>query len=69
MLRLIKKWLKAEVIEDGESKTSEEGSPQGSSISPFMKQSVSLGQGNDFEAEAVTRAEKDTEKHQESSHK
>src|SRR5260370_32392612 len=33
MLRLIRKWLKAGVIEDGEWKASEEGCPQGSSIS------------------------------------
>jgi group II intron reverse transcriptase/maturase len=36
MLRLIRKWLKAGVIEDGEWKASEEGCPQGSSISPLL---------------------------------
>jgi RNA-directed DNA polymerase len=36
VLRLIKKWLKAGVIENGEWKASEEGSPQGSSISPLL---------------------------------
>jgi RNA-directed DNA polymerase len=36
VLRLIKKWLKAGVIEDGEWHTSEEGSPQGASISPLL---------------------------------
>jgi group II intron reverse transcriptase/maturase len=36
MLRLIKKWLKAGVIENGEWKASEGGSPQGSSISPLL---------------------------------
>ncbi|MBN1571006.1 MAG: RNA-directed DNA polymerase [Acidobacteria bacterium] len=36
MLRLIRKWLKAGVIENGECKASEEGSPQGSSISPLL---------------------------------
>ncbi len=36
MLRLIKKWLKAGVIENGEWKASEEGSPQGASISPLL---------------------------------
>jgi RNA-directed DNA polymerase len=36
ILRLIRKWLKAGVIEDGEWKASEEGSPQGSSISPLL---------------------------------
>jgi RNA-directed DNA polymerase len=36
MLRLIKKWLKAGVIKNGEWKASEEGSPQGSSISPLL---------------------------------
>ena len=36
MLRLIWKWLKAGVIEDGEWKASEEGCPQGSSISPLL---------------------------------
>lgn len=36
MLRLIKKWLKAGVIEDGEWTASEVGSPQGASISPLL---------------------------------
>jgi RNA-directed DNA polymerase len=36
MLHLIRKWLKAGVIENGEWKASEEGSPQGSSISPLL---------------------------------
>ena len=36
VLCLIKKWLKAGVIENGEWKASEEGSPQGSSISPLL---------------------------------
>jgi RNA-directed DNA polymerase len=36
VLRLIKKWLKAGVIEDGEWHASEEGSPQGASISPLL---------------------------------
>jgi group II intron reverse transcriptase/maturase len=36
MLRLIKKWLKAGVIEDGKWFASEEGSPQGASISPLL---------------------------------
>jgi RNA-directed DNA polymerase len=36
VLRLIRKWLKAGVIEEGEWKASEEGSPQGASISPLL---------------------------------
>lgn len=36
MLRLIKKWLKAGVIEDGQWFASEAGSPQGASISPLL---------------------------------
>lgn len=36
VLRLIRKWLKAGVIEDGEWKASEGGSPQGASISPLL---------------------------------
>ncbi len=36
MLRLIRKWLKAGVIEDGEKSTSEVGTPQGASISPLL---------------------------------
>jgi len=36
VLRLVRKWLKAGVIENGEWKASEEGSPQGSSISPLL---------------------------------
>ena len=34
ILRLVRKWLKAGVIEDGELRASEEGSPQGASITP-----------------------------------
>ncbi len=36
ILRLVRKWLKAGVIEDGERKANEEGCPQGSSISPLL---------------------------------
>jgi RNA-directed DNA polymerase len=36
IVRLIKKWLKAGVIEDGQWRASEEGSPQGASISPLL---------------------------------
>jgi len=36
MLRLIRKWLKAGVVEDGAWKASEVGSPQGASISPLL---------------------------------
>jgi RNA-directed DNA polymerase len=36
LLRLIRKWLKAGVIEDGKWFASEEGSPQGASISPLL---------------------------------
>jgi RNA-directed DNA polymerase len=36
ILRLIKNWLKAGVIEEGKWLASEEGSPQGSSISPLL---------------------------------
>jgi group II intron reverse transcriptase/maturase len=36
MLRLIRKWLKAGVIEDGERSASDVGSPQGASISPLL---------------------------------
>jgi RNA-directed DNA polymerase len=36
MLRLIRKWLKAGVMEDGEWTASEVGSPQGASISPLL---------------------------------
>ncbi len=36
MLRLIQKWLKAGVVEDGAWQASEVGSPQGSSISPLL---------------------------------
>jgi group II intron reverse transcriptase/maturase len=36
MLRLIRKWLKAGVIEDGKWTANEEGSPQGASISPLL---------------------------------
>jgi RNA-directed DNA polymerase len=36
MLALIRKWLKAGVLEHGKWATSEEGVPQGSSISPLL---------------------------------
>jgi group II intron reverse transcriptase/maturase len=36
MLRLAKKWLKAGIFEEGEWKSSELGSPQGSSASPLL---------------------------------
>ena len=36
ILRLIKKWLKAGVIEDGRYTTTDEGTPQGASISPLL---------------------------------
>jgi RNA-directed DNA polymerase len=36
VLRLIRKWLKAGVIEEEEWKASEKGSPQGASISPLL---------------------------------
>jgi group II intron reverse transcriptase/maturase len=36
MLRLIRKWMKAGVMEDGEWKATEVGTPQGSSISPLL---------------------------------
>jgi group II intron reverse transcriptase/maturase len=36
MLRLIKKWLKAGVVEDGVWSANEDGSPQGASISPLL---------------------------------
>src|SRR5256712_8774305 len=36
MLRLIKKWLKAGVLEDGEWSETEKGTPQGSVISPLL---------------------------------
>lgn len=36
ILRLIKKWLKAGVIEDGKRIASERGTPQGAVISPLL---------------------------------
>jgi RNA-directed DNA polymerase len=36
VLRLIQKWLKAGVIEDGAWSASEEGSPQGATVSPLL---------------------------------
>jgi RNA-directed DNA polymerase len=36
ILRLIKKWLKAGVVEDGQWRAGEEGAPQGASISPLL---------------------------------
>jgi group II intron reverse transcriptase/maturase len=36
ILRLIRKWLKAGVMEEGEWKATEVGTPQGSSISPLL---------------------------------
>jgi RNA-directed DNA polymerase len=36
VVRLIRKWLKAGVMEDGELKATDEGTPQGASISPVL---------------------------------
>jgi group II intron reverse transcriptase/maturase len=36
VLRLIQKWLKAGVVEDGSWKESEEGTPQGATVSPLL---------------------------------
>ena len=36
VLRLMQKWLRAGVLEDGEQRASEEGTPQGGSISPLL---------------------------------
>src|SRR6266545_3250120 len=36
VLRLILKWLRAGVVEDGAWSASEEGSPQGATISPLL---------------------------------
>src|SRR5206468_12409223 len=36
VLRLIQKWLRAGVIEDGRGSASEEGAPQGATISPLL---------------------------------
>ena len=36
VLRLIQKWLRAGVIEDGEWSETEEGTPQGASVSPLL---------------------------------
>ena len=36
ILRLIKKWLRAGVLEDGERSETEKGTPQGSEISPLL---------------------------------
>ena len=36
MLRLIQKWLRAGVLEDGEWKSTEMGSPQGATVSPLL---------------------------------
>ena len=36
LVRLIRKWLKAGVLEDGEWKQTQAGTPQGSVISPLL---------------------------------
>jgi len=36
IIRLIRKWLKAGVLEEGEIRTTEEGTGQGSAISPLL---------------------------------
>ena len=36
VLRHVKKWLKAGVLEDGKRMRAEEGTPQGSSVSPIL---------------------------------
>jgi retron-type reverse transcriptase len=36
IIRLVRKWLKAGVLEDGEWSVSEEGTPQGAVVSPLL---------------------------------
>jgi RNA-directed DNA polymerase len=36
LLRLVQKWLAAGVMEDGKRAASEEGTPQGASVSPLL---------------------------------
>ena len=36
IIRLIRRWLRAGVMEDGQWQATEEGSPQGSVISPLL---------------------------------
>ncbi len=56
ILRLIQKWLKAGVLEDGEVRVSEEGTGQGSVISPLLA-NVYLHYTFDFWAERWRRRE------------
>src|SRR6266571_5164996 len=49
ILRLIRKWLKAGVYEEGQGKETEVGTPQGSGISPLLPQWT-----GDFDSLTVT---------------
>jgi RNA-directed DNA polymerase len=42
-MRLIKKWLKAGVMEDGKWSEAKTGSPQGSVITPLTQKVISVG--------------------------
>jgi RNA-directed DNA polymerase len=54
VLRLVKRFLKAGIMEDGERKESEEGTPQGSSLSPILS-NVYLHYGLDLWFERIYR--------------
>jgi hypothetical protein len=56
IIRLIRKWLKAGVLEDGEVKVAEEGTGQGSAISPLLA-NVYLHYALDLWAERWRRRE------------
>jgi RNA-directed DNA polymerase len=56
IIRLIRKWLKAGVLEEGEIRTAEEGTGQGSAISPLLA-NVYLHYGFDLWAERYRRRE------------
>ena len=43
ILRLIKKWLRAGVLEDGKWSATEKGTPQGSVITPFTQKVIWAG--------------------------
>jgi RNA-directed DNA polymerase len=42
LIKLIRRWLKASVLEDGEIQANEEGTPQGCSISVMLHYTLDL---------------------------
>ena len=55
LINLIRRWLKAGVLEDGEVHPNEEGTPQGGSITPLTQKVISSSKGQSRAGEQGTR--------------